>query len=94
MPVVCIQLLHPQKRHHSSPRFSSILFHLHLVLLQLFLLLHHFVVCVLFFLQCIGTIKINMATCYLQYYVYGFYIFIMLYFYFVFGEDIFQGLNS
>ncbi|PSN29772.1 hypothetical protein C0J52_27427 [Blattella germanica] len=32
-----------------------------------FLLLRLFVVCVLFFLQCIGTIKINRATCYVQY---------------------------
>ncbi|PSN30359.1 hypothetical protein C0J52_27158 [Blattella germanica] len=67
MPFACIQILHPPKQHHRSPMFSSILFHLHLVLLQLFLLLHLFNVCVLFFLQCIGTIKINMARCYLQY---------------------------
>ncbi|PSN48238.1 hypothetical protein C0J52_03039 [Blattella germanica] len=66
MPFACIQLMHPQKRHHRSPMFSSILFHLHLILLGSFLLLRLFVVRVLFFLQCIGTIKINMATCYLQ----------------------------
>ncbi|PSN29255.1 hypothetical protein C0J52_28163 [Blattella germanica] len=66
MPVACIQILHHKKRHHRSPTFSSILFHLHLVLLQSFFLLPFFVVCVLFLLQCKGRIKVNMATCYLQ----------------------------